>query len=120
MPDRSAAPVRWAGSARVPGPKGYIDVGIFLAVIEVSAEHLKMRSRPAAMRKMFRLSNLDVRPWDGVTIYPARKLGQQGVEIRVADAPSYYFWLRNRQQLMDALSAAGFRVSDVEQRYGSR
>ena len=120
MSGNSAAPARWAGSARVPGPKGYIDVGIFLAVVEVSGERLKMRSRPTLIRKMFRLDNLDVGPQDGVTIYPAHKLGQQGIEIRVSDGPPSYFWLRNRQQLMDALSAAGFSVSDVEQKYGSR
>jgi hypothetical protein len=120
MSGNSAAPARWTGSARVPGPQGYIDIGIFLAVVKVSDERLEMRSRPTLVRRMFRLDNLDVRPQDGVTIYPAHKLGQQGVEIRIPDSPPYYFWLRNRQQLMDALSAAGFSVSDVEQKYGSR
>jgi hypothetical protein len=94
---------------------GYIDVGIFLAVVEVSPGRLAMHSRPALVGKMFGLGKLELALSDNVTVHTARRFGQQGIEIRFAGSPSYYFWPAERKdQLIRAVSDAGFSVSDAE------
>ena len=119
----SDAPVRrgrWVGSASVPGPMGYMEIGVFLAVAEVSKRALVLRVRPAIIRLMFGIENLRVAPGEGAVIFPAHKLGQTGIEIRREGRPSYYFWTGHRDDLLAALHAAGFEVSAEEQRMRRR
>jgi hypothetical protein len=86
---------------------GYISVGMFLAVVDVSPGRLSMRARPAFIASGFGLSRLEVTPQDGLTIYPAHKFAQEGIEIRIPGSPSYYFWVKDRLELIDVISAAG-------------
>lgn len=93
---------------------GYTDVGMPLAVIEVDAGVLRLRVRPSLVRWMFGIENLEVFPDPGTVIYPARKFGQTGIEIRRERTPSYYFWTAERSNLLATLAAAGFQVSTEE------
>jgi hypothetical protein len=52
-------------------------------------------------------------------IYRARRLGMRGVQVRLPGQPSYYFWTRDRQDLIAALAAAGFDIADEEVRFRS-
>ena len=57
-------------------------------------------------------------PGQGVVVFPARRprrYGLQGIEIRVPGQPSFYFWNNNRSEVVAAMAAAGFEVSDQEQ-----
>ena len=70
---------------------GYVHVGVLLAVLEVAPARLVLRVRPAIARMVFGVENLDIGPHEGVVIFPAHKLGQQGIEARLPGRPSYYF-----------------------------
>jgi hypothetical protein len=105
---------RWIGSASVPGAMGYMDVGVFLAVMEVGAGLLKLRVRPAILRMMFGIENLQAVPGASTLICPAHKLGQSGIEVRRQGTPSYYFWTGDRGALLASLAGAGFQVSTDE------
>jgi hypothetical protein len=107
---------RWVGSASVPGGVGYVEIGVLLAVAEVGVQSLVLRIRPGIIRLMFGIENLTVQPGAGVAIFPARKLGQSGIEVRIDGRQSYYFWTGQRVELLATLAAAGFAVSDEEQR----
>lgn len=107
---------RWTGAASVPAGVGYVEVSIFLAVAELGEQGFVLRVRPFIIRLMFGIENLTVRPVDGTVIYPARAFGRSGIEIRVSDRPSYYFWTGHRAELLASLAAAGFEVSAEEQR----
>ena len=65
---------------------------------------------------MFGIANLTVEPGPGIVIFPAHKLGQTGIKIRMNGRPSYYFWTSKRSDLLAKLAAAGFDVSPEEQR----
>jgi hypothetical protein len=106
---------RWVGSASVPGSLGYTDIGIFLAMLEVSPGVLRFRVRPALLRLVFGLQVLQAVPGDGTRIFPARKFGQSGIEIRREHMRSYYFWTGRRGDLLSSVAAAGFEVSTDEQ-----
>jgi hypothetical protein len=112
----AALPRRWTGSARVPSAMGYVHVGALLAVLEVAPARLVLRVRPAIARVIFGVENLAVVPGDDVVIFLARKLGQQGIEARLEGRPSYYFWTDRRHEVLNSLAAAGFQVSEEEQR----
>ena len=107
---------RWTGAASVPSGVGYVEIGVFLAVTELGEQGLVLRVRPGIIRLMFGIENLTVRPGDGTVIYPARAVGRSGIEIRMMDRPSYYFWPGERGDLLASLAAAGFEVSTAEQR----
>jgi hypothetical protein len=97
---------------------GYVHVGVLLAVLEVARARLVLRVRPAIARMVFGVENLDIGPDEGVAIFPAHKLGQQGIEARLPGRPSYYFWTDRRHEVLNSLTAAGFQVSEEEQRCG--
>jgi hypothetical protein len=107
--------MRWVGSASAPGALGYVDIGILLAVMEVGAGVLSIRVRPALIRMMFGIQNLQTVPDLRTEIFPAHKFGQAGIEVRREGKPSYYFWTDRRSDLLAALTASGFRVSTEEQ-----
>ena len=106
---------RWVGSASVPGSMGYTAIGILLAVMEVGDGILKLRVRPALLRLMFGIENLSAAADPGTMIFPARKFGQIGIEIRPERLPPYYFWTAHRNDVLPCLAGAGFRVSTDEQ-----
>ena len=88
---------------------------MLLAVAELDRQVLVVRVRLGLLRLMFGVQNLAVRPGDGPVIFPARKMGQSGIEIRMSGRPSYYFWTSQRAELLTSLAAAGFAVSAEEQ-----
>ena len=68
---------------------GYVHVGVLLAVLEATPARLVLRVRPAIARVVFGVENLAVVPGDGVVIFPARNLGQQGIEVRLSAGPRH-------------------------------
>jgi hypothetical protein len=105
---------KWIGSASVPGAMGYMDIGMFLAVMEVGAGLLLLRVRPAIVRMMFGIEDLRAVPGPSTVICQAHKFGQTGIEVRREGMPSSYFWTGNRGALLASLAGAGFRVSTDE------
>jgi hypothetical protein len=106
---------RWVGAARVPSPLGYAVVTIPLAVLELAEARLVLRVRPGIVRMMFGIENLVVAPREEIVIYPARGWSLDGIEVRLGNQPSYYFWTKERRQVLAAAAIAGFNVSDQEQ-----
>jgi hypothetical protein len=99
---------------------GYVDVGIFLAVMDIGPGILELRIRPMFLRPMFGIQNLQVVPDPTTVVCPARKIGQIGIEIRRVARPSSYFWTNQRSDLLATLAAAGFRILMEEQKMSYR
>jgi hypothetical protein len=99
----------------VPSPLGYAVVTIPLAVLELAEARLVLRVRPGIVRMMFGIENLVVAPREEIVIYPARGWSLDGIEVRLGNQPSYYFWTKERRQVLAAAAIAGFNVSDQEQ-----
>jgi hypothetical protein len=62
--------------------------------------------------------NLNTTAGQDIVVFPTRRLkfqGLDGIEIRVLGRPSSYFWNSNRSEVLAAIAAAGFEVSDQEQ-----
>src|SRR5262245_40344209 len=106
----------WSGAATVPSRLGYAQVGLLMAVLEIEGRRLGVRVRPGFARRMFGIQNLAVTPSDGVVVFPARNLGQQGIEVRPKSGRSYYFWTNRSREVLACAAAAGFDVSAEEQR----
>lgn len=106
---------RWVGSASIPGAMGYIEVGVWLAVLEAKHQSLVLRARPRFVRIIFGLDDLAVALED-TTILPAHKLGRKGVEIRRSGQASSFFWTSKREEILNYLATAGFEVSEEEQK----
>ncbi|MDA8322613.1 MAG: hypothetical protein M0030_22790 [Actinomycetota bacterium] len=94
---------------------GYIEVGVWLAVLEAKHQSLVLRARPRFVRIIFGLDDLAVALED-TTILPAHKLGQKGVEIRRSGQASSFFWTSKREEILNYLATAGFEVSEEEQK----
>ena len=107
-------PMRWVGSARVPSTLGYVIVGPPLAVVEVRQGGLLFRVRPRIAGILFGIENLMVTPDDNVVILPAQRRGSTGIELRMSQRPSYYFWTKRRDEVMVAAAAVGLEVSGAE------
>lgn len=102
---RATVTGKWRGSASVPGRIGYIDL-VGLGVFVLAGDHLAIRGRGEMIT-------------DASTcgIYAARRMGGRGIEMRLPGQPSYYFWTRDWQNLIGALKAAGFDVTNEEVRF---
>ena len=99
---------------------GNVDIGIFLAVMEVGTAILNRRIQSALVRMMFGIENLRAVPDPRTVIFPAHKFGQTGIEVRREGKPSYYFWTGQRSSLLRRLAAAGFQVSAQDQKMSYR
>jgi hypothetical protein len=113
-----AVQTRWVGSASVPSSLGYVVVTQPLAVLEVRQTGLSFRVRPRLARTIFGIKDLVVIPGNGVVVFPARRLGAVGVEVRIPEQPSYYFWTKRRNEVMATAASLGLEVSDQEQPMG--
>jgi hypothetical protein len=111
-------------------------VGVWRAVLDVAPARIELRVRPPVVRVLLLMEDLMAVPDDGVVVFPAHqeddrgRWGRKGVEIRGAGSsrywdrrwgrrgarmPSYYFWTRQRDEVLAAAAAAGFEVSGQEQ-----
>lgn len=107
---------RWAGVAYMPSKMGYVTASRPLGVLEVAPGRIELRVRLPIARWVFGIDNLDVTAGQGAVVFPTRRLsGLDGIEIRVPGRPSSYFWNTNRSEVLVAVAAAGFEVSDQEQ-----
>jgi hypothetical protein len=89
-----------------------------LGVLEVAPGLIVLRVRPAIVRVMFGVEPLNVTAGQDVAVFPASKKRPQGLEgigIRVPGRQPFYFWNQNRSEVLAAVAAAGFEVSDQEQ-----
>lgn len=113
---RNATARHWGGVAYMPSRMGYVHASRPLGVLEVAPGRIGLRVRLPIARWVFGIENLNVTAGQGVVVFPARRLqGLGGIEIRVPDRPSSYFWNTNRSEVLAAVAAAGFEVSDQEQ-----
>ncbi len=106
---------RWVGAGTLPGTLGYLQATIPLVVLEVAAERLILRVRPRALGRIAGIDRLTAAPGDDLVAFPVKSNRTwQGIEFRLPTRPSFYFWTRSRGEILDALTSAGFRVSDEE------
>ena len=132
---------RWVGAARLPSGLSPEPVGVLRAVLDVAPARIKLRVRPPVVRVLLLMEDLSAIPGDGVVIFPAHqedhrgRWSRRGIEIQVAGSsrywdrrwgrqgarmPSYYFWTRERDEVLAAAAGAGFEVSGQEQRIWPR
>jgi hypothetical protein len=118
LPKKAAAgviPARWTVAASVPSPLGYVLVGLPLAVVEVRESGLRFWVRPRIAGILFGIENLTITPEDNVVFLPVqRRRDSIGIELRMPQRPSYYFWTKRRDELMAAAAALGLEVSKAE------
>jgi len=117
---RDATVRRWVSVAHVPSKMGYVLVTWPLGVLEVSPGRIGLRVRLAITRAVFGIETLDAHVGEGIVVYPAHRpaLGGygSGIEIRLPGRPSFYFWTEKRAEVLAAIAAVGFEVSDQEQK----
>jgi len=115
---RDATARRWVGVVHVPSKMGYTHATKPLGVLEVSQGRLRLWIRPAIIRAVFGVETLDVTVGQDVAVAPARRSKRYqlgGIEIRLPGRPAFYFWSDGYVEVLAAVAAAGFEVSDQEQ-----
>ncbi len=115
---RDATARRWVGVVDVPSKMGYTHATKPLGVLEVSQGRLRLWIRPAIIRAVFGVETLDVTVGQDVAVSPARRSKRYqlgGMEIRLPGRPAFYFWSDEYVEVLAAVAAAGFEVSDQEQ-----
>jgi hypothetical protein len=109
----------WTGGSNVPGPWGRINATFPLAVLEVAPERLTLRLRPRIVARLVGAPGLTATPADVDVIFPVKGWANGGVGLVRHGSPVVYFFTRQRAAILNALGAAGFRVSPHERRYRS-
>lgn len=100
----------------MPGALGYVHASMPLGVLEVAPGRLGLRIRPAFIRAVFGVPTLEAMAGQDVVVFPARRpQGLMGIEIRTPGRQSSYFCNYRRAEVLAALAAAGFEVSDQVQ-----
>jgi hypothetical protein len=97
---------------------GYVHASRPLGLLEVASGRIGLRVRLPIARLIFGIENLNMTAGQGIIVFPARRLrfqGLDGIEIRVPGRLSSYFWNSNRSEVLAAIAAVGFEVSDQEQ-----
>lgn len=112
----SGSSERWIGAGTLPGLIGYIYATSPLVVLEVAGEMLCVRLRPKLVAKIFGMEPL-VADVNDVSIFLLKSDAVwQGLEIRVPEVHSYYFWINRiadmRAEIIACLSHSGFQISD--------
>ncbi len=115
-----AGPVgtRWVGAGTLPGYLGYWQVSVPLVVMMLSGQRLTLSVRPGLLSKLNGFESLNVEPADQALIRPVRSGRKDGIELKANGRQSYYFWpMAWRDDVMAALTRAGFQVSNEEVPY---
>lgn len=107
----------WTGGANVPGPMGRINSTYPLAVLKVAPEGMTLRLRPRIVARLVGASGFTATPSEMDLIFPVKGWTSGGVGLVRHGAPVVYFFTRQRLAILNALVAAGFRVSPEERRF---
>lgn len=115
----------WVGSASVPGRLRVgpfnvrVNVGKNAAEMTLVGQQLSLHIGGNNVDTAMGTPLVDLIPMDGAAVFPARPfLAGRGLAIQPIGAEAYYFFprQRNREQILLALQAEGFRVDARERR----
>jgi hypothetical protein len=96
----------------MPGNFGYMQATLPLVILEVTQTALTLRLRPRLLAKLTGMDALVIQPGDEVAITPVRSSATwQGIEFQVPEIPAYFFWTRNRAEILSCLEKFGFSIS---------
>lgn len=110
---------RWIGGAAVPMSRlGMFNTPKGLARLSVSREQISLTVHPAFLAERLASHPWVVRPADPAAIFAVRGSGfARGVGFQVAQSRPFYFWAgRHRDEVVAAITAAGYPVEAVERR----
>jgi hypothetical protein len=110
-------PATWTGGANIAGALGRMNATMPLAVLEVTAEKLTLRVRPAPIAAVFGTKPFTAEVSSVAEVFPVRgRLATKGVGILVNDQPVAYFWTTQTRGVLLSLANVGYPVSWQEQR----
>jgi hypothetical protein len=113
-----SAAMRWTGGANVPGSLGRINATSPLAVLELTGPSLHLYFRPRPIARLFGIGPVTATNSDNLEAFPVKgKLGASGVGVGRSGDAVVYFWTTQREEVLQALASAGFRVTWEERRY---
>jgi hypothetical protein len=114
----SSPALRWVGGANVPGSLGRMNATSPLAVLELTDSSLNLYCRPRLIARLFGIGRVVATNSDGLEAFPVTgKMGASGVGLGRSGDAVVYFWTKRREDVLQALASAGFRVSWGERRY---
>lgn len=110
-------PATWTGGANMAGALGRMNATMPLAVLDVSANNLTLRVRPAAVGAAFGMKAITATPLEVEEVFPVKgRMGASGVGILVRGEPVAYFWTRQGHEVLLTLANLGYPTSWQEQR----
>jgi hypothetical protein len=112
------APTRWVGGANLPGSMGRMNATWPLAVLELAGVEVTLDVRPSFVARLFGVDHFACDSGHLTEAFPVkgRLFGSAGVALRRDGDAVRYFWTNQRESVLQALAATGFRVSWHEQR----
>jgi hypothetical protein len=113
-----SAVTRWVGGANLPGSFGRMNATTPLAVLELTGPSLRLYVRPRLIGRLFGIRPVTATSSDNLEAFPVRaKLWTSGVGMGRNGDAVVYFWTAQREEVLQALASAGFRVSWEERRF---
>jgi len=104
--------LRWIGAGQIPSRHfGCWQATIPLVQVRLVGECLTIRLQPRWLGRLVGADSLDAVPADGVEARCVRNNATwQGIEFKLPQQSSFYFFTSQREAVMAALSRAGFTV----------
>jgi hypothetical protein len=107
----SVAIGRWGGGAQLPWLYDQIHAAAPLAVLELTGSSVTVRVRPRVLALGLQAAvTLDADDVDAIFPIKTRLAGYEGIGLRRTGGAVTYFWSSRREEMLSALTVAGFPV----------